>query len=266
MSDKLKGLSPVYYLNLDEEVERKIYMENQFDKWKISNVTRFSGSEYKPENFDDWKDLLHFPHFYTKQQVRHVCTALSTIKMLEYFLSTDEKYVILMEDDYDLDLIKYWHFDWEYLMNSIPYDFDSLQLGFASHLSMSFFLHIKTGHSYFGPMLITRHYAQKLVNLFYIKEKYLFMRKSWVYPHNCKYKFVSIDESFGRCGKVYQLPLITDNPDLDKIPKRSHYASRDLCYWWWQNERDKFSLDDFFSFGKPNDFEMTHPVDLLKWK
>ena len=128
MSDKLKGLSPVYYLNLDEEVERKIYMENQFDKWKISNVTRFSGSEYKPENFDDWKDLLHFPHFYTKQQVRHVCTALSTIKMLEYFLSTDEKYVILMEDDYDLDLIKYWHFDWEYLMNSIPYDFDSLQL------------------------------------------------------------------------------------------------------------------------------------------
>jgi hypothetical protein len=31
-----------------------------------------------------------------------------------------------MEDDTDLSLVKYWHFDWEYFMNNIPYDWDAV--------------------------------------------------------------------------------------------------------------------------------------------
>ena len=39
---KLKNFGPVYYLNLDEQPERKIYMEAQFKYWEIENYTRIS--------------------------------------------------------------------------------------------------------------------------------------------------------------------------------------------------------------------------------
>ena len=39
---KLKGLPPIYYLNLDEQPERKDYMEDQFEYWEIENYTRIS--------------------------------------------------------------------------------------------------------------------------------------------------------------------------------------------------------------------------------
>jgi hypothetical protein len=47
---------------------------------------------------------------------------------------------------------------------------------------------------------------------------------------------------------------------LDKIPKKHHFLCKDIYYDWWQNERDKYSLEDFFSYGKQNDREMTVKV------
>lgn len=40
---KLEGLPHVYWLNLDADVNRRQYMEGQFDYWQIKNHTRISG-------------------------------------------------------------------------------------------------------------------------------------------------------------------------------------------------------------------------------
>jgi len=40
---KLKGLPPVYWLNLDSDTHRREYMEDQFKYWEIENHTRISG-------------------------------------------------------------------------------------------------------------------------------------------------------------------------------------------------------------------------------
>jgi hypothetical protein len=258
MSDKLKGIPSIYYLNLDSELDRRKYMERQFEKWNISNVTRFSGSEYLVENYDEWKDVLHFPQMIKKISHRLAASiTLSTLEMIRYWLeTTDEKYLILFEDDYDLNLIEYWHFDWQYLMNHIPYDWDCIQLGFESNWYIKFYLHPKDPTSAYGPVLINRHFAQKLINLHYVKEKYMLIRKHGIYPCNTKYRIVSLDSFFPFLGKTYQLPLITQNPYLDKKPKKHHFLCRDIYYDWWQNKRDNFSLEEFFSYGKENDIEM----------
>ncbi len=39
---KLKGLPPVYCINLDGEPDRWFYMETQFKYWEIENYTRIS--------------------------------------------------------------------------------------------------------------------------------------------------------------------------------------------------------------------------------
>ena len=38
---KLKNFGPVYYLNLDEQPERKIYMEAQFKYWEIKTIQEY---------------------------------------------------------------------------------------------------------------------------------------------------------------------------------------------------------------------------------
>ena len=37
---KLKGIPPIYYLNLYFWEDRRIYMENQFKYWEIENYER----------------------------------------------------------------------------------------------------------------------------------------------------------------------------------------------------------------------------------
>ena len=35
---KLRGIGPIYYLNLDGQPERREYMENQFKYWEIETT------------------------------------------------------------------------------------------------------------------------------------------------------------------------------------------------------------------------------------
>ena len=260
MSDKLKGIPSIYYLNLDSEVGRRAYMEKQFDRWNLTNVKRFSGSNYLVENFDEWKDILHFPQMINRRVHRLTASiTLSTLEMVKHWLdTTDEKHLILFEDDYDLNLIDYWHFDWEYLMNNIPYDWDCVQLGFESSKYIRFHIHPKDITSSFGPLLINRHFAHKLINLHYVKEKYMLIRKYGLHPYNTGYRVVSLDNFLPFLGRSYQLPLITQNPYLDKVPKKHHFLCRDVYYNWWREKRDDFTLEEFFSYGDmQNDHEMT---------
>ena len=261
MSDKLSGIPSIYYLNLESKLDRRRYMEKQFENWNLHNVTRFSGSKYLAKNYDDWKNVLHLPD---RIPERHRLIASITLYLLEtikYWLeTTDEKHLILMEDDFDLNLIEYWHFNWEYLMSNIPYDWDCIQLGYTTGGYVRFFLCPKLTDSFWGPILINRHFAEKLINLHYFKEKYMLIRKYGHHPFNTGYRVVSLDSFIPFLGKTYQLPLITQNPYLDEIPKQHHFLCKDIYYDWWQNYRDKYSLQDFFSYGKQNDGEMTVKV------
>ena len=40
---KLKGLPPIYWLNLDSDEHRRMYMEAQFKYWELDNHIRISG-------------------------------------------------------------------------------------------------------------------------------------------------------------------------------------------------------------------------------
>ena len=97
MSDKLKGIPSIYYLNLDSEVDRRRYMEKQFDKWNLTNVKRFSGSKYLVDEYDSWKDKLHFPQVINRRGQRLISAiTLSTLEIIKHWLdTTDEKHLIL---------------------------------------------------------------------------------------------------------------------------------------------------------------------------
>ena len=94
MSNKLDGIPSIYYLNLDSKIDRRKYMEDQFEKWNITNVKRFSASKYLAKDIEKWKNILHFSEIFTEKHYLPISITLSTLEMIRHWLdTTDEKYL-----------------------------------------------------------------------------------------------------------------------------------------------------------------------------
>jgi len=122
---KLKGIGPIYYLNLDGQPERREYMENQFKHWEIENYTRISAYDGRE---DDLSDILtgRYPEMMTSGEIG--CTT-SHLKALKHYLeNSDSPYAVIMEDDCSLDLVRYWNFTWNDFYAHFPYDYDVVQI------------------------------------------------------------------------------------------------------------------------------------------
>jgi len=279
LKDKLKGLPSIYYLNLDSRPDKKEYMEIQFDFWKI-NHTRVSCSKYTPYNYDEWKNLVvlnpdwdyfqdYFPYDYGEirypRYLVEVCFMLTQLETIKNWLeTTDEKYMIIMEDDHDLSMIEYMHFDWEYLMNHIPYDWDVIQFEVANNVGIPCFLHPTMDRSWTGPLLINRDYAKKIIRIHYTTDnKVNFNNKlsSYKWVHQANNPGVSVDYIISKNGKGYSIPLIYLDPNIGSydinlmrkdLPEFFQHI-KDLYHNWWKILRDEYTLEEFFTHGKPND-------------
>ncbi len=167
---KAKGLPPVYYLNLDEQPERRKYMEEQFEYWGIKNYTRISA--YDGRDGRDLGGILkgRYPDNMSSGEVG--CTT-SHLKALVEFLKTDEPYALIMEDDCDLSLIRHWGFTWKELFSYIPYDFDVVQMAIINPSEIHVKIHKRFVNDFSTACyLITRHHATKLINHHVRGDKY----------------------------------------------------------------------------------------------
>ena len=276
LKDKLKGIPPIILLTLDGNLDRQEYTETQYDYWGIKNYTKVSGSKYQLSTYEDWKDLVILNPFDEnyKRKNHHIAEISITLSHLinikNWLENSSDPYVIIMEDDYDLSFIEYWHFDWEYLMNNIPYDWDCIQMSFDNEKLVPCFLHpILSGHDT-GASLINRRYAEKIISLHYKEGKFDLSQKI------CNYKWsnraintygglgmpnFTTDYFLGHNGKTYCMPLISVNQNFgswaQNICRKKERIDLEFSYKayqkWWTELRDEYTLEEFFTYGKPND-------------
>jgi hypothetical protein len=276
LKNKLKGVPHIILLTLDGNLDRQEYTETQYDYWGIKNYTKVSGSKYQLSTYEDWKDLVilnPFDENYKRKNhhIAEISITLSHLINIKNWLETSsDPYVIIMEDDYDLSFIEHWHFDWEYLMNNIPYDWDCIQMSFENEKLVPCFLHpILSGHDT-GASLINRRYAEKIISLHYKEGKFDLSQKI------CNYKWsnrainsysglgmpnFTTDYFLGHNGKTYCMPLISVNQDFgswaQNICRKKERIDLEFSYKayqkWWTELRDEYTLEEFFTYGKPND-------------
>jgi hypothetical protein len=282
LTDKLRGIPKIYYFNLDERPDRKEYTESQYEKHKIKNYVRHSMSKYQYHNFDEWKDLLILNDVNSSPRPKmHIIECSIILSYLDFFKNwletTSEDHILLMEDDYDLSYIDYWHFDWEYLMNNIPFDWDCVQLSFENNTTIPCFLSPNFPDHGTGASLVNRKYIEKIVRIMTTDGKFDLTKKICNYKrtqmmnhpalknNNWRQPNTSIDYVMNHCGKTYCMPLISQNNTIGSYAQNIlrkedfpslHFTSRAVKLWWTKL-RDKFSLEDFFMYGKPNDFYIT---------
>ena len=193
---KLKGLPPIYYINLDGEPERKESIENQFKYWEIENYTRVSAYDGRE---DDLSDILkgRYPQMMSSGEVG--CTT-SHLKALKMFLETGEPCALIVEDDVDIDIARYWNFTWKEFYSKIPYDWDVVQLAIICTGNLYVKLHRRFVNDFStAAYLITRHHAQKLVRHHVRGEKYKL-------DNGVKPRAVA-DDLIYNTGVTYAIPL-----------------------------------------------------------
>jgi len=239
---KLEGIPHIYYINLDDQTERREYMEEQFDHWGITNYTRVSAYDGRE---DDLGDILkgRYPDQVTSGEVGCVTSHLKAIKE---FYDSGEPYAIMMEDDCSLDLVQFWNFTWKDFYTNFPFDYDVVQIAIICTGDIHTRLHKRFVKEFSTACyLITRHHAEKMIRLHCRGEKYKL--DNGVRPRPVA------DDLLYNSGNTYALPLL-----LYHIPLGSsihpehvdafHKGNFDAQFNFWSQKGAQMSIDELMDY------------------
>jgi len=231
---KLKNIAPIYYLNLDDQPERMEYMEDQMKYWEITNYTRISAYDGRE---DDLSDIIkgRYPEMMTSGEIGCITSHLKAIK--HWMETSDSPYAIIMEDDVDLDPVRFWNFTWTDFASKVPYDWDVIQLAIICTGPLHVKLHKRFVNDFStAAYMITRHHAEKLLKHHVRGDKYKL-------DNGVKPRPVA-DDLIYNSGNTFSIPLFLYKIELgssihpehiDFIHRSSHDGLRNF---WEQSGSD----------------------------
>lgn len=252
--EKLEGIPPIYYLNLDESVDRKDYMESQFKLLGIQNYTRVSASRYHPSNFDIWKDDLIFDEILNEKQCLSILrNQLQSI--IDWYYSEVSETCLILEDDLCFSLINYWNFDWKTMITYLPCNWDCIQFHIIGegYIQMGFNKRSRYNHGATCYM-ITRTYVEKLMKMHYIGGKFKLYNNYYYDSTWPTYHYQSADFVPYEIGITYSFPIFITNyrfkSDRNNEVNQQAKSSDIIVSNWWSNESQNYSLEDLFGINK----------------
>jgi hypothetical protein len=241
---KLKNFGPIYYLNLDNQPERREYMEKQFEYWEIANYTRISAYDGRD---DDLSGIIKgkYPDLMSSGEIGCVTSHLKAIK--HWMETSNSPYAIIMEDDCELEVAKYWSFTWEDFIARAPYAWDIIQLAIICTGDIVVPIHTRFVNDFSTACyVITRHHAEKLI-------KYHVRGNKYKLDNGVKPRPVA-DDLIYNSGVTYATPMLlyktelgsTIHPDhVDIFHKNSYNA----IFNFWQQRGSVLTLDQITDYN-----------------
>lgn len=241
---KLQNFGPIYCINLDEQPERWDYMEQQFEYWELSDYHRVSAYDGRE---DDLGDILkgRYPEHMTSGEVGCVTSHLKAIK--HWYETSDSPYAIIMEDDCNLDTVRYWNFTWQDAVSRFPYDWDLVQLAIICTGDVHVKIHKRFVNEFSTACyVITRHHAEKMIRLHCREDKYKL--DNGVRPRPVA------DDLLYNSGNSYSIPFLlykielgsSIHPDhIDTFHKGNHQAIMNF----WETSGASFTIDDLMDYN-----------------
>lgn len=273
MSDiisKLQGLPHIRYLNLDKREDRKKYIEEQFQKYGITDYVRVSADRYGPHNYEEWKEKLtvaDYGKYIRKDNICYVSILVNQFQsILDWYNENISETCIIAEDDLNLDTVKFWPFNWEYFISHLPCNWDCVQMQVIGGQWVPMGLTVRSRNNHGATAyLINRRYVEKLISMHYIEGKFTFYNNygySKVWP---EYHYQSPDFVPFEIGVTYTFPIFITNSTfgsdcydgkVNMMAKKSDY----VVAKWWKEEASKYSLHDLFSTNSLKRKEMIIPM------
>lgn len=241
---KLKGIPPIYCINLDGQPERWEYMEDQFKYWEVENYERIPAYDGRE---DDLSDIIkgRYPENMSSGEIGCVTSHLKAIK--HWMDTSDSPYAIMMEDDCSLETISYWNFTWREFISKVPYAWDVVQIAIISTGDIHVPIHTRFVNDFSTACyVITRHHAQKLIDMHVRGNKYKL-------DNGVKPRPVA-DDLIYNSGVTFATPLLvykielgsSIHPDhIDAFHRKNH----DGILNFWKNRGFEMSINDLMNFN-----------------
>lgn len=246
--NKLENFPSVYFISLEESIDRRHNIETQFKNYNIIPIPIIS------KRYSESDDTVIGNHIHSMDPGTIGC-AVSHLKAIKkWYEETDEEYAFFCEDDLSLETVEYWNFTWEEFIDSIPEDADCVQL-----------LRLREGGNFSDftirkrewndwsvtAYILTREYAAKIISEHCIGDEYHLDIKG----QNC---MPLVEYIIFNYGITYSVPLfVEDNRFITTFSKSSdhnsdlhadtHFNSYKNVTEWWKNSGKNLSIEEFFS-------------------
>lgn len=254
---KLEGLPSIYYINLDDQTDRREYMEGQFKYWGIENYTRISAHDGRGDN--DLGEILKgkYPDLMTSGEVGCITSHLKAMK--HWLENTDEDVLMVMEDDCDISTASHWGFKWRDLVRELPYHWDVIQLAVINPGEMHVKMHLRFVNDFSTACyMIRRSHAEKLVKAHCRGNFYKL-------DQNVKPRAVA-DDLIYNSGVTLSIPIFLYKIALgssihDVHVNVFHKSSHDGMWEFWKKQ--SASIDDWTPFFQYDPYMGTLPPNII---
>jgi GR25 family glycosyltransferase involved in LPS biosynthesis len=231
--NKLEGFPTVFYVTLEEDIERQNLLTSAFKEYNITPIP------LKSKKFTETNDVIIGKHIDSLTGPTRGCITSHIKAINQWYSTTKESYGFFCEDDLSLETIQYWNFTWKEFIDTLPDDWEAIQLSIVR----GHFKEVKLREREWDDWsqtayILKRSYAKKLLDS-YIKENSFCLEVEDLMPIGENILFTP--------GKTYSYPLFVENtninstdvndPEIEDGQKPNHhYASNFILNWWKKME------------------------------
>jgi predicted O-methyltransferase YrrM len=236
-NEKLKNLSKVYYISLEESKDRQDNIISQFSDYNIEPYGIIS------KRFKDSNDKISGKYLHQLNDGTKGCCVSHLKAIKHWYENHNDEYGFFCEDDLSLETVQYWDFTWEQFINNLPKDWDVVQLLTIRENFDTFKLRERYWNDWsVTAYILKRDYAKRLIENYIKDDTYcLEIPNSDIMPLIENIVFTSL-------GKCYTIPLFVENinfnsthspetdSDVKNGQKTNHYHANETVLNYWKNK------------------------------
>jgi len=242
---KLSELNSVYYLSLEESIDRRNNLEDALKKHGVKNIIPIIS-----KRFSESDDVVTGKYVDTLNDGTKGCCVSHLKAIKHWYENTDEDYGFFCEDDLSLDTVDYWNFTWKEFVDTLPEDWGCVQM-----LPIrGDFGDIKIRDRLWDDWSVTayimkRDYAKYIIDN-YIRDNiyHLELKDVEIQPLIENILYTS-------AGKVYTIPMFVEDVsftstfeggdgDVKDGQKRNHYYTHDYIINWWKDNGNTRTVEE----------------------
>jgi hypothetical protein len=202
IKSKLENFPQVNCISLEESIERRQTLLNNFAKYNINEIKFLISKRYSESNDKIEGTLAH-----TLNDGTTGC-CVSHLKIIKQWLdTTQEEYGFFCEDDLSLETVQYWDKTWKEFIESLPSDWDCIQLLTVRKDNLSLTLRKRIWDDWSATAyILKRDFAKKVIETYCIEETF----KLELPEPNSNIQPL-IENLIFTVGNTYTIPLFVEN-------------------------------------------------------
>lgn len=254
----LRGIGPVHFVSIEESEDRRDNLRRQFTELGVTDLV--------PHVFKRWHEHPHeltgpFVHTLHENSKGPVTSHLKAIR--QWYESSDDEVVFFCEDDLSLETVEHWGFTWEELLESLPGDWECVQMTWVRPAPTRVELRRRYGDDWnAAAYLMRRGYAKKILDAYYPDGNTfnLDIRGTNLIP-------IVENVLFAGLGIVYNFPVFVEDvrnvrstyfgKDPTEVNGQGeyHWDSHEFVSGWWRSRGRSAKLKDLVKvphiYGEP---------------